>query len=137
MANQSFEYSGIVAILFCGIALSRYGTINLNKRSYKLVKNLASTVSEIFESIAFLIIGVAAFGLSFRLQSIGVTALFLNFAILLLARFINISVISLIINLSRVKRVPASFKTVMWFSGLRGAMGRLKSICHRDFELQK
>jgi NhaP-type Na+/H+ or K+/H+ antiporter len=135
LIKQSIEYSGIVAILFCGISLSRYGSINLNKRAFKLVKNLASTISEIFESVAFLIIGVAAFGLSYRLQSIGFAALGYNFIILLVARFINISVISLIINLSRMKQIPSSFKTVMWFSGLRGAMGKLISLCNCHREL--
>jgi NhaP-type Na+/H+ or K+/H+ antiporter len=102
-----------------------------------MVLNLASTISDIFESVAFLIIGVSVFGLSYKLQSIGFPALIFNFFIILLARFVNITVISLIINLSKIKHVNSSFKTVMWFSGLRGAMGWLISICYRYIKLKE
>lgn len=102
--------------------MSRYAVHNMNKRTHKLLDKLSSTVSETFETLAFLIIGISVFGFSYPIQKIGVLTIAVNFVILLFARFVNIYVTSFFINACRIKRINGGFKAVMWLSGLRGAM---------------
>ena len=94
-----------------------------------MIQKLSSAIAEAFESTAFLMIGVSVFALSYPIQKIGLGGYALNFWLLLIARGANIFLVSYIINRGRIKRVSMPFQVVMWFSGLRGAMGELKSFC--------
>ena len=99
------KFSGIVSILFCGIIISRYSLLNLNEKSFEIVNKLCSTVSELFEKIAFLIIGVSVFAFEYPLKDIGFLNYFVCFCILLIARFFNIYILSFIINKSKKKYI--------------------------------
>ena len=102
--------------------MSRYAVINLNKRNYKLVMKLCSTVAETFEAFAFMVIGVSVFGFSYPVKEIGFLGFFMNFLFLLVSRFFNIIIVSFIVNRCMIKRINIGFKAIMWLSGLRGAM---------------
>lgn len=102
--------------------MSRYGLHNMNKRTHRLLIKLSSTISEAFETFAFMIIGISVFGFSYPIEKIGIFTLFVNFLILLVARFVNIFIVSFFINICRIKRLNFSFMSIMWLSGLRGAM---------------
>ena len=102
--------------------MSRYALHNMNKRTNRVLTNLSSTISETFESFAFMIIGISVFGFSYPIEKIGALTLLVNFLILLVARFINIFTVSFFINVCRIKRISNNFKAMMWLSGLRGAM---------------
>jgi len=102
--------------------MSRYAMHNMNKRTHRLLTKLSSTISETFETLAFLIIGISVFGFSYPIEKIGIGTIVVNFCILLIARYVNIYVTSALINCCRIKRINSGFKAVMWLSGLRGAM---------------
>ena len=119
---ESFDYSGIISILFCGITISRYAVHNLNRRNYKLMMKLCLTISETFETFAFLVIGVSLFGFTYSSVNIGYPQLMANFLFLIISRFFNIQTVSYIVNKMRIKNINNNFKSIMMLSGLRGAM---------------
>lgn len=102
--------------------MSRYALQNMNKKTDKLLTKLSSTISDTFETLAFMIIGISVFGFSYPIEKIGILTLVVNFLILLVARFFNIYVISWFINICKMKRMSNGFKAMLWLSGLRGAM---------------
>lgn len=90
---------------------------------------MCSTIADTFESTAFLMIGVSVFAASYPISKIGFLGYFFNFLFLIIARAGNVFLISLIINLTKKKFLNWNFQFILWFSGLRGAMGKLTSIC--------
>lgn len=75
--------SGIVGIMFCGIAMARYALPNLsenglkvkalekfiNNRFVKIMKKLYHTLAYNFENIVFLFIGIGFFGFELAYKS--------------------------------------------------------------------
>jgi len=50
--------SGIVSIMFCGIAMARYALPNVSVNGRKVNKRLYSTLSYTFENLVFMFIGI-------------------------------------------------------------------------------
>lgn len=132
LISESLNYSGIISILFCGIFLSRYSLFNLNKKSFLILKKVITAVSDIFETVAFLIIGLSLFTFSFPEKKIGFFFFFANFCFLCFSRFVNVFVVSWILNFFRKKKICWKKKILIWFSGLRGAMSFALAIVNID-----
>jgi len=81
LLGESLHLSGIVAILFCGIGMSRYTLPNLSKNGKsvilysfnhnlnKLTTQFYNVVGTILEHSVFLFIGIAVFSFSHPLKS--------------------------------------------------------------------
>ena len=108
--------------------LSRYGLLNLNKEAHKIVLKLSSTVSQLFEDIAFLIIGITLFGVSHKFEKIDLFVVLLNFGFLFISRLVAITIVSCLVNTLKVKNISANFRNLLVFSGIRGAMCFLISL---------
>ena len=50
--------SGIVSIMFCGIAMARYALVNVDPTTEKLNKRLYHTLAYSCENLVFLFIGI-------------------------------------------------------------------------------
>lgn len=123
LAAESFELSGIVSIMFCGIAMAQYSLPNMSSQAKSNIKQVLHTVAENFEALAFILIGAFLSGFSHDLAGIGIGILVLGFVFLLFARYCNIYGVSFIINqLARDTKINGTFQFVLWFSGFRGAM---------------
>ena len=137
LISESLNFSGIISILFNGLFLSRYSLFNLNKKSFLILNKVITALSDIFESVAFLIIGLSLFTFHFpeisKNEKITFFFFFVNFCFLLISRFINIFVVSAILNFfKKKKKICFKKKILMVFSGLRGAMAFALAIVNID-----
>lgn len=114
--------------------LSRYGLLNLSKSAHKMVLKFSSTLSQLFEDIAFLIIGLSLFGLTHNFDRIDMFIVIQNFFFLFLSRFVSVLIVSGIVTLLNIKRIGSNFQTILFCSGIRGAMCEFNSVCTCDCE---
>ena len=56
--NKMLSLSGIVSIVFCGIAMARYSLPNVTEAGKRVNKRLYHTVAYICENLVFVFIGV-------------------------------------------------------------------------------
>lgn len=126
---EIISISGIVSIMFCGIAMAHYAVENITAEARENIKDIYHAVSSNCESLAFIFIGVAVFGFQHNLRyplltsSIGYDTIILNFFVMLFARYCSIYGISYILSFWKSTKVSPTFQFVMWFAGFRGAMG--------------
>eukprot|EP00243_Klebsormidium_subtile_P009461 TRINITY_DN472_c0_g1_i1.p1 TRINITY_DN472_c0_g1~~TRINITY_DN472_c0_g1_i1.p1 ORF type:complete len:612 (-),score=150.75 TRINITY_DN472_c0_g1_i1:343-2178(-) len=123
MLANACQLSGIVAILFCGIAMRHYTHDNLSEEAQKLISGFFSMLAKLSETFVFIYQGVALFlnpqawdkSLNFTVISI--------FAILL-ARMLNVYPCAWVINMFRPvdSKIPSKHQHALWYGGLRGAM---------------
>mmetsp|Transcript_13179 Transcript_13179/g.25148 ORF Transcript_13179/g.25148 Transcript_13179/m.25148 type:complete len:586 (-) Transcript_13179:225-1982(-) len=117
----SVDLSGIIAILFCGIAMARYTVKHLSAQAYHSVHNFYKLIASLFEMFIFIYMGVAIFG--FKLPwGKHIPLAVVSLASCLIARWVHVHVCTKLINSWRSEshRVPPNFTTAIWFSGLRG-----------------
>jgi sodium/hydrogen exchanger 8 len=124
IAAGSFKLSGIVSILTNGVFLSYYAKPNISLQSIKILKTVYEVVAYISETIVFLFLGIGCFAIDHPISEMGWGLPLWTFINLNIARAINIGVVGLIINCTREKKTRLNWKilTIMWYSGLRGAM---------------
>jgi len=130
---DGLELSGIVAILINGILLSYYATPNISRASRKVIKIAVDTVAYIAESMVFLFLGMGVFAFKHPFkENIGTLACTL--VNLNIARFLNILIVTALVNKARSASSKFNFKTcfVMWIAGLRGAMAYALAIESRS-----
>eukprot|EP00096_Caligus_rogercresseyi_P004829 TRINITY_DN19372_c0_g1_i1.p1 TRINITY_DN19372_c0_g1~~TRINITY_DN19372_c0_g1_i1.p1 ORF type:complete len:500 (+),score=95.61 TRINITY_DN19372_c0_g1_i1:196-1500(+) len=117
---ETIHWSGIIALIGCGIVQKRYAFPNASPKTRTTVKYGVQTLSSVSDAIIFLFLGTLAISdkYDFDWQFI-LWTLFLCLSI----RFISVFALSWIVNKVRVK--PISFKEqfIMAYGGLRGAVG--------------
>lgn len=59
---EALEMSGIVSIVFCGIAMSRYAIPHLSEEAAINFKHFYQILAYIFENTVFLLIGIGLIG---------------------------------------------------------------------------
>ncbi|KAL4493449.1 hypothetical protein ABPG72_007457 [Tetrahymena utriculariae] len=120
---EVLKLSGIVSIMFCGIAMARYALPNVSENSRKVNKKLYHTLAYTFENLVFIFIGIGLVSFDLAWKETGVSLFILGFLIINLARYFNIEIITYMLNRYRAKnKVNKTFRFIMWFSGFRGAM---------------
>ena len=124
VAAGSFQLSGIVAILTCGVFLSYYAKMNISTHSAKIMHTVYEVTAYTSETVVFVFLGVAVFAIDHPIYEIGWGTIITTFVNLNLARFINVFLCSWIVNYGRDEGSQLTYKMqgVMWYSGLRGAM---------------
>ena len=116
---NSIGLSGIVNIMFCAIVMSYYASDNLSEKSRHLISGSTKMFAYIAESFVFCYLGLAIFSFNEEYDAVMVIITFLA---CLLSRAVNIFPLSWIMAKCNIANIPAEHQTVMWFSGLRGAM---------------
>jgi sodium/hydrogen exchanger 8 len=120
---EGLELSGIVAILVNGIFLNYYATPNISTSSKRVIKIGYETIAYSAETVVFLFLGMGLFAFNHPYKETGILTIFTTIVNLNIARFLNIWVVSWMVNKSRTtSRLNGKTQFVMWVSGLRGAM---------------
>ena len=113
---EAIELTGIVAILFCGIAQSHYTYINLSIESRERTKQIFEFLSFLSENFLFSYMGVSLFTFPYHQWKPGfIVFSFIGIAV---GRILNIIPISLFLNIRRRRKIPWTFQAMLLFSGL-------------------
>ncbi|KAK4661576.1 monovalent cation:H+ antiporter, CPA1 (nhx1) [Podospora pseudopauciseta] len=129
--SQAIEMSGIVSLLFCGITLKHYAYFNMSRRTQLTTKYLFQVLAHLSENFIFIYLGLALFtekNLVFQPLLIIVTVVSVC-----AARWLAVFPLSRAINWFRRYRaarrggeadeLPYSYQAMLFWAGLRGAVG--------------
>ncbi|KAK4224756.1 Endosomal/prevacuolar sodium/hydrogen exchanger [Podospora fimiseda] len=130
--SQAIGMSGIVSLLFCGITLKHYAYFNMSRRTQLTTKYLFQVLSHLSENFIFIYLGLALFtekNLVFQPLLIIVTVI-----AVCAARWLAVFPLSRGINWFlryRARRagnveadeLPYSYQAMLFWAGLRGAVG--------------
>ncbi|KAM6963210.1 sodium/hydrogen exchanger 7 [Aplochiton taeniatus] len=117
---ESCGFTGVVAVLFCGITQAHYTYNNLSEESTKRTKQLFEVLHFLAENFIFSYMGLALFTFQNHIFSpIFIVGAFLA---IFIGRASNIYPLSFLLNLGRRHKISGNFQHMMMFAGLRGAM---------------
>ncbi|KAM5146848.1 sodium/hydrogen exchanger 6 [Mantella aurantiaca] len=123
---EACGYTGVVAVLFCGITQAHYTYNNLSTESQIRTKQLFELLNFLAENFIFSYMGLALF--TFQNHVFNPTFILGAFLAVFLGRAANIYPLSLLLNLGRRNKIGSNFQHMMMFAGLRGAMAFALSI---------
>ena len=123
---EAVEFSGIVAILFCGLLFATYTRVNVSMPALQLMAGTYKCIAKVAETFVFVYLGMACVrmakiglfeGVVWQLSSYGLLGCFLGRAHIFLGAW----------GANRLRGHPAPWITrpmavVMWLSGLRGGV---------------
>lgn len=130
---QGVKMSGIVALLFCGITLKHYAYFNMSRRTQLTTKYFFQVLAQLSENFIFIYLGLALFtdeDLQYQPLLIIVTVI-----AVCAARWVAVFPLSKAINWFhrfRARRrgvtnptdeLPANYQAMLFWAGLRGAVG--------------
>lgn len=121
--------SGIVSLLFCGITLKHYAYYNMSRRTQRTTRYLFQILAQLSENFIFIYLGVSLFTqteLVYKPIFILITTL-----AICVARYAAVMPISKVVNLIHQRRrgnsqseaLPHSYQMMLFWAGLRGAVG--------------
>jgi NhaP-type Na+/H+ or K+/H+ antiporter len=120
--TEALNYSGIVAALFCGIALSYYTRKIMSRAGKRMSTAFLRLLASLADTIVFLQVGMTV-SLSVSLNSPSVGVLFIITLLgCLIGRALNIAPLSALVNLCRKQKIGLPVQAQMWWAGLRGAI---------------
>uniref|UniRef100_A0A672QNH1 Solute carrier family 9 member 7 n=1 Tax=Sinocyclocheilus grahami TaxID=75366 RepID=A0A672QNH1_SINGR len=117
---EACGFTGVVAVLFCGITQAHYTYNNLSEESTKRTKQLFEVLHFLAENFIFSYMGLALF--TFQKHVFSPIFIFGAFISIFIGRALNIYPLSFLINLGRRHKIRGNFQHMMMFAGLRGAM---------------
>uniref|UniRef100_A0A671RRC4 Sodium/hydrogen exchanger n=1 Tax=Sinocyclocheilus anshuiensis TaxID=1608454 RepID=A0A671RRC4_9TELE len=117
---EACGFTGVVAVLFCGITQAHYTCNNLSEESTKRTKQLFEVLHFLAENFIFSYMGLALF--TFQKHVFSPIFIFGAFIAIFIGRALNIYPLSFLINLGRRHKIRGNFQHMMMFAGLRGAM---------------
>ncbi|KAM8742580.1 sodium/hydrogen exchanger 6-like isoform 2-T2 [Acanthopagrus schlegelii] len=117
---EACGFTGVVAVLFCGITQAHYTFNNLSPESQDRSKQLFELLNFLAENFIFSYMGLTLF--SFQSHVFNPLFIIGAFIAVFLGRAANIYPLSFLLNLGRKNKIGSNFQHVMMFAGLRGAM---------------
>lgn len=117
---EACGFTGVVAVLFCGITQAHYTYNNLSPESQDRTKQLFELLNFLAENFIFSYMGLTLF--SFQSHVFNPLFIIGAFLAVFLGRAANIYPLSFLLNLGRRNKIGYKFQHVMMFAGLRGAM---------------
>ncbi|XP_040298027.1 sodium/hydrogen exchanger 6 [Bufo bufo] len=117
---EACGYTGVVAVLFCGITQAHYTYNNLSTESQIRTKQLFELLNFLAENFIFSYMGLALF--TFQNHVFNITFIVGAFVAVFIGRAANIYPLSFLLNLGRRNKIGYNFQHMMMFAGLRGAM---------------
>uniref|UniRef100_H0VNT9 Solute carrier family 9 member A6 n=1 Tax=Cavia porcellus TaxID=10141 RepID=H0VNT9_CAVPO len=117
---EAWGFTGVVAVLFCGITQAHYTYNNLSTESQHRTKQLFELLNFLAENFIFSYMGLTLF--TFQNHVFNPTFVLGAFIAIFLGRAANIYPLSLLLNLGRRSKIGSNFQHMMMFAGLRGAM---------------
>jgi len=120
LAAEVASWSGIVAVLFCGIAQQHYTYKNLTPESAIRTHQTFELLNFLAENFIFSYIGLSFLLFNYHQWNWGFIAV--AFCATQIGRMMNIYPLSFLLNLGRTRRIPCKHQNMMTFAGLRGAI---------------
>uniref|UniRef100_A0A3P9PWJ1 Sodium/hydrogen exchanger n=1 Tax=Poecilia reticulata TaxID=8081 RepID=A0A3P9PWJ1_POERE len=117
---EACGFTGVVAVLFCGITQAHYTCNNLSEESTKRTKQLFEVLHFLAENFIFSYMGLALF--TFQKHIFSPIFIIGAFIAIFIGRALNIYPLSFLLNLGRRDKIRGNFQHMMMFAGLRGAM---------------
>ncbi|EDR09356.1 uncharacterized protein LACBIDRAFT_249031, partial [Laccaria bicolor S238N-H82] len=126
--SNGLSMSGIVSLLFCGITLKHYAYHTMSRRTQRASKSLFSTLAQLSENFIFIYLGMALF----TSAPVYVKPLFITITTVavVFTRYAAVFPLSEGINLfqkhargQRSEELPHSYQMMLFWAGLRGAVG--------------
>ncbi|XP_063999575.1 sodium/hydrogen exchanger 7 isoform X1 [Pogoniulus pusillus] len=117
---EACGFTGVVAVLFCGITQAHYTYNNLSVESRSRTKQLFEVLHFLAENFIFSYMGLALF--TFQKHIFSPVFIIGAFIAIFLGRAAHIYPLSFLLNLGRRHKINWNFQHMMMFSGLRGAM---------------
>uniref|UniRef100_A0AAY4EF64 Sodium/hydrogen exchanger n=1 Tax=Denticeps clupeoides TaxID=299321 RepID=A0AAY4EF64_9TELE len=117
---EACGFTGVVAVLFCGITQAHYTYNNLSEESTKRTKQLFEVLHFLAENFIFSYMGLALF--TFQNHIFSPIFIIGAFIAIFIGRASNIYPLSFLLNLGRRHKISGNFQHMMMFAGLRGAM---------------
>ena len=132
--SNGITMSGIVSLLFCGITLKHYAYHTMSRRTQRATKYLFSILAQLSENFIFIYLGLSLF--TSPPSSSKVTSYFKPIFIIIstvsviFVRYAAVFPLSEAINLfqrhvrgQRSDEIPYSYQMMLFWAGLRGAVG--------------
>ncbi|XP_071991767.1 sodium/hydrogen exchanger 7 isoform X2 [Engystomops pustulosus] len=123
---EACGFTGVVAVLFCGITQAHYTYNNLSPESRNRTKQLFEVLHFLAENFIFSYMGLALF--TFQKHVFSPIFIVGAFIAVFVGRAAHIYPLSFFLNLGRRHKISWNFQHMMMFSGLRGAMAFALSI---------
>ncbi|KAG2144004.1 sodium/hydrogen exchanger [Suillus cothurnatus] len=132
--SNGLSMSGIVSLLFCGITLKHYAYHTMSRRTQRTTKYIFSTLAQLSENFIFIYLGLSlftSFPSSDRVTNY-VKPLFIvvTTVAVVFTRYAAVFPLSEAINLftrhargQRTEEIPHSYQMMLFWAGLRGAVG--------------
>ncbi|KAM9850217.1 sodium/hydrogen exchanger 6a [Aulostomus maculatus] len=117
---EACGFTGVVAVLFCGITQAHYTYNNLSPESQDRTKQLFELLNFLAENFIFSYMGLTLF--TFQNHVFNPMFIIGAFVAVFLGRAANIYPLSFLLNLGRHNKIRSNFQHMMMFAGLRGAM---------------
>ncbi|XP_078514348.1 sodium/hydrogen exchanger 7 isoform X2 [Lissotriton helveticus] len=117
---EACGFTGVVAVLFCGITQAHYTYNNLSAESRSRTKELFEVLHFLAENFIFSYMGLALF--TFQKHVFNPIFIIGAFIAIFLGRAAHIYPLSFFLNLGRRHKIGWNFQHMLMFSGLRGAM---------------
>uniref|UniRef100_A0A672UIK4 Sodium/hydrogen exchanger n=1 Tax=Strigops habroptila TaxID=2489341 RepID=A0A672UIK4_STRHB len=117
---EACGFTGVVAVLFCGITQAHYTYNNLSVESRSRTKQLFEVLHFLAENFIFSYMGLALF--TFQKHIFSPVFIIGAFIAIFFGRAAHIYPLSFLLNLGRRHKISWNFQHMMMFSGLRGAM---------------
>ncbi len=126
--------SGIVSLLFCGITLKHYAYHTMSRRTQRASRYIFSTLAQLSENFIFIYLGISLFTSAPVSEPVlsYVKPLFITITTVavVFTRYAAVFPLSEVINFfhkhargQRVEELPHSYQMMLFWAGLRGAVG--------------
>lgn len=122
LVAEALQLSGIVSILFAGIAMARYTVPNLSDLSRAVVAKAYSVCAHAAEVLVFIFLGLGLFSFDLSFSSLGIGLFTVAFAATLIARACNVVFCSSLLNCFRRRKISIGSQLTIWASAPRGAV---------------
>ena len=132
--SNGLSMSGIVSLLFCGITLKHYAYHTMSQRTQRATKYIFSTLAQLTENFIFIYLGMSLFTSAPVSESVTnyVRPVFIVIATIsvVFTRYVAVFPLSQAINFfhkhargQRHEELPHSYQMMLFWAGLRGAVG--------------
>ncbi|KAJ3828691.1 sodium/hydrogen exchanger [Lentinula raphanica] len=132
--SNGLSMSGIVSLLFCGITLKHYAYHTMSRRTQRTTKYIFATLAQLSENFIFIYLGLALFTSAPTSEKVTsyVKPIFITITTIavVFTRYAAVFPLSEAINFfhkhargQRVEELPHSYQMMLFWAGLRGAVG--------------
>ncbi|THH19177.1 hypothetical protein EW146_g1956 [Bondarzewia mesenterica] len=132
--SNGISMSGIVSLLFCGITLKHYAYHSMSRRTQRTTKYIFATLAQLSENFIFIYLGLSLFTSPPSSEKVTnyVKPLFITITTVavIFTRYAAVFPLSEAINFfhrhargQRTDELPHSYQMMLFWAGLRGAVG--------------